>query len=229
MKKNRVFWSMIGLSAALHGLVIISAAGNNARTPPSLSENQFVSTLKIIKTGTAPQKTAPVKPEEKKSVERSIEPPLDPIPVQEKVSVEEIQENEEPQQSDNGIGDNEEFQEDEGDAENNEEVREGEARGSETITDHEYEALLAYIEDFISKNLVYPPMARRRNIHGVVGVHFEISENGDIDSIVVNHSSNSSILDNAAVSLIRKIRPLENITVKKRTALNVNIAYKLTE
>jgi outer membrane biosynthesis protein TonB len=45
----------------------------------------------------------------------------------------------------------------------------------------------------------------------------------------VNHSSGSSILDNAAVSLVKKIRPIENIATKGKLSLSVNIDYKLTE
>jgi TonB family protein len=97
------------------------------------------------------------------------------------------------------------------------------------MTDREYEALLAYIKDFIEKNLVYPQMARRRNVEGVVGVSFEIERDGGIAAIAVDHSSGSSILDNAAMSLVNRIRLLENVTIKRKLVLRVNIEYKLTE
>jgi TonB family protein len=78
-------------------------------------------------------------------------------------------------------------------------------------------------------------MARRRNIEGVVGIHFEIGIDGSLVSVRVDRSSGSSILDNAAVSLIKKI-PLRGsagvigVTAINRTlALSVNIEYKLTE
>jgi TonB family protein len=89
--------------------------------------------------------------------------------------------------------------------------------------------LLAYIKEFIDDNLVYPPMARRRNIEGIVGISFEIKTNGELVSVSVHDPSGSSILDNAAVSLINKIRPLENMAIKRKLALRVNIEYKLTE
>jgi TonB family protein len=76
--------------------------------------------------------------------------------------------------------------------------------------------LLAHIKDFINNNLVYPPMARQRNVEGVVGVYFEIGESGELVSVVVNHSSGSSILDNAAVSLIKKLVPLKKYNGKKK-------------
>jgi protein TonB len=111
---------------------------------------------------------------------------------------------------------------------NSGEAGEGRA-GSGVVTDRSREALLAYIKDFIDKNLAYPAMARRRNIQGVVGVYFEIGENGELVSVAVNHSSGSSILDNAAVLLIKKIRPIENMPAKRKLSLNVSIDYKLTE
>jgi protein TonB len=89
--------------------------------------------------------------------------------------------------------------------------------------------LLAYIKDFIEKNLVYPTMARRRNVEGVVGVHFEIERSGGLAAVTVERSSGSSILDNAAVSLIKKMQPPEKLTLNRVLALNVNIEYELTE
>jgi protein TonB len=235
MKKNNFFWGMVGLSTALHGLVLIGVAGNGFHKPSPVSENQVVSTLKIIEVATAPQRDASGNPQEKKTVEKSMEPVPEPVPVEKtdhseevRVNEEKIANNEEAQEGGNGAGNDEEYQEYGEIAGNNGEVREGGA-GVSGETNREYEALLAYIKDFIDKNLVYPPMARRRNVEGVVGVYFEIGENGDLVSVAVNRPSGSSILDNAAVSLIKKIRLLGNRTVKKRTALNVNITYELTE
>ncbi|MDR0583198.1 MAG: TonB family protein [Treponema sp.] len=73
---------------------------------------------------------------------------------------------------------------------------------NETDGNREYEELLAYISSLIGRNLQYPQIARRRNVEGVVGVHFEIGIDGSLVSVRVNHSSVSSILDRAAVSLI---------------------------
>ncbi|MDR1587621.1 MAG: energy transducer TonB [Treponema sp.] len=126
----------------------------------------------------------------------------------------------------------------EGDGGHDEDTRESEDREGRTaegvpeggtVTDREHEALLAYIRDFIDKNLVYPAMARRQNVEGVVGVSFEIGRSGGPGAVTVDHSSGSSILDNAAVSLVKKIHPPENLTLNKTLALRVNIAYELTE
>jgi TonB family protein len=220
MKKNRVFWIMLGLSATLHGLVMIGVPGKGFRTPPPSGQEKIVSTLTMIKAGTPPPAKAQSTPTEKKIVERSMEPQpeLSPVQetVQETVNSEETREDDEVQERSNDTG-------------NNPEVPEGEDGEDGAVTGQEYEVLLAYIKDFISKNLVYPPMARRRNIEGVVAVHFEIESNGGLAAVTVDHSSGSSILDKAAMSLIEKMSPLNNAKIKRKMALRINIEYKLTE
>ncbi|MDR2785187.1 MAG: TonB family protein [Treponema sp.] len=229
MKKNRVFLSMLGLSAALHGLVMIGVPDNDFRTLPPARQEKIVSTLTMIKAGTPLPAEAQSTPTEKKIVEKLVEPRLELPPVQETlqetVNSEEIQEDDEAQERSNDTGNNTEAPEGEaGEGGANEAVPEGGA-----VTGREYEALLAYIKNFINKNLVYPPMARRRNIEGVVTVRFEIESNGRLAAIMVDHSSGSSILDNAAVTLIEKMHSLNNTAIKRKLALRVNIEYKLTE
>jgi protein TonB len=225
-----MFWIMIGFSAALHGLILISVAESGLRTLPPVSEHQLASTLKMIKIKTRQQEPEPITPIEQKIIRKSIEVPPELSPVQEPILSEEVREDHEIQENNSG---NNEAQEIDGQEDNNtgnnEDVSNGGAGEDGTMTDREYEALLAYIKDFINKNLVYPPMARRRNIQGTVGVSFEIDNNGVVSAITVNHSAGSSILDNAAVSLVKNIHLLENMTIKRRLALKVNIDYELTE
>jgi protein TonB len=231
MKKNNVFWSMLGLSAAIHGLIMIGVSGSDFRTPSPVPENQFISTLKMIKVGTPPPVNASDKPQEKPAVEKTVEPLPELPPVQETALREEAQEDDEAQERDNG--NDEEAREDDWIQQSNDtghnEEQEGETGESGAITDREYEVLLAYIKEFINKSLVYPPMARRRNIQGIVSVYFEMEKNGKLVSVSVGCSSGSSILDNAAVSLIKKIPPLDNVSLNKTLALNINIAYELTK
>lgn len=104
-----------------------------------------------------------------------------------------------------------------------------ESGGEGDITEREYNELLAYIKKFIDRNLVYPPIARQRNVEGAAGVSFVIDSSGEIGSISINNSSGSSILDNAAVSLIKKMGRIKNISIKNKLALNINVDYKLTE
>jgi protein TonB len=112
------------------------------------------------------------------------------------------------------------------------EVREEKAEESDaeaSITEGEYNELIAYIKNYIDKNLVYPPIARQRNIEGTAGVSFEIDVSGAVGSITLTHSSGSAILDNAALTLIKRIGRIKNITVKNKIALNINVDYTLTE
>jgi TonB family protein len=231
MMKNSVFWSMLGISVTLHGLVMIGVSGDGLRMPLSGQEDTIISTLNLIKIETLPPINAPDKP----AVEKTIKPLPEISPVQETVHNEEAQEEDETQEINNDSENNEEIREGDGtqesshDSGNHEPLQEGMTEENGTTTDHEYEALLAYIKEFIDKNIVYPPMARRRNIEGIVGVSFEIERTGGLAAITVAHSSGSSILDNAAVSLVKKMHPPENLSLNRTLALKVNIDYKLTE
>jgi protein TonB len=235
MKKNRMFLSMLGFSAAFHSLVMIGVSGDGLCTPPPYQGDKIVSTLKMIKVETPPPVNAPDKPQEKPTVEKIAEPLPEIPPVQETAFSDEVRKDDETHERDTGNneealeGSETQGQEKSNDNRNNEVLQEGRAEEGGTTTDREYEALLAYIKDFISNNLVYPPIARRRNIQGTVGISFEIETNGELVSVSVNGSSGSSVLDNAAVSLVNKIRPFENVTIKRKLALRVNIEYKLTE
>jgi TonB family protein len=235
MKKNSIFLSMIGLSAAFHGLVLVGVPGDGFRTPPPAQEDKIVSTIRMIKLGTPPPVNTPDKPQEKRLVEKTVEPLPEISPVQEAVLSEEMREDDETQERDTGNneeapeGSETQGQEKNNDNRNNEVLQDGRAEENGAAANREYEALLAYIKDFISNNLVYPLIARRRNIQGTVGISFEIETNGELVSVSVNGSSGSSVLDNAALSLVKKIRPFENVTIKRKLTLRVNIEYKLTE
>jgi TonB family protein len=238
MKRNNIFFSILGLSMVLHGLILFGVAKDGFYTPSPMPENQFVSTLKIIKTGTMSLKNAPNQEQESNVTEKPIEPIPELVPLHETENIEDIPK----EDSEN----NEELQEDADttedsgtvtgdtlaeDSQNDKEAQEGghKAGDSGTVARNDYEELLVYIKEFIDKNLIYPPIARQRNIQGIVGVSLEIEMNGEIAPVSVVHSSGSSILDRAAVSLIKEIRPPENITIRRKVVLNVNIDYKLTE
>jgi protein TonB len=157
----------------------------------------------------------PVQRQEQKVVEKKpVETPPEPVPQQEMEAISEVQEGDDhiTQETEGGEG----------------ETIAGPEYGA-TDGNREYEELLVYISGLIRQNLLYPQMARRRNIEGVVGVHFEIGPDGGLVSVRVNHSSGSSILDRAAVSLIEKICPIKSGAIKRSMALHINIAYELTE
>jgi TonB family protein len=231
MKNNNMFRVMIVLSTALHGLAATGAARINFYAPPAVVEHQSVSAQRIIQVSTAPRRNAPGKEQAMKAVEKPVEAPPEIIPPQATNHKEEVQKGEEAQVIGSDAGNDAGSLTGWGNTENTEDVQGGAGWNGygDVIADRNYEALLAYIKEFIDKNLAYPPMARRRNIQGVVGVHFEIETNGGLAAVMVDHSSGSSILDNAAVSLVKKINPIKDITIKRKLALNVNIDYRLTE
>jgi protein TonB len=216
---NRVFPAMIGLSLALHGFVFFGWAWSKPSVPLPEPESQPLTKVKLTRMVTAPPQSVPVpvQQQEQKVIEKKpVETPPEPVPQQEAETIAEVQA---------------------GDENITQEAEEGEGEGeiiaspeySETDDNREYEELLVYISGLIRQNLLYPQMARRRNIEGVVGVHFEIGIDGGLVSVRANHSSGSSILDKAAVSLIERICPIKNGSIRKRMALNINIAYELTD
>ncbi|MDR0628817.1 MAG: TonB family protein [Treponema sp.] len=157
----------------------------------------------------------PVQRQEQKVVEKKpVETPPEPVPQQEAEDIAEAQEGDEDIALETADG--------EGEPIASPEYREPDGN-------REYEELLVYISSLIRQNLLYPQMARRRNIEGVVGVYFEIGIDGGLVSVRVNHSSGSSILDRAAVSLIERICPIKNGAIKRSMALHINITYELTE
>jgi protein TonB len=217
MKKNRMFPATLGLSLALHGFIFLGWAGSNPSVPPPEQESQPVTKVKLIRMAMAPPQSvpapAPIQRQEQKVVEKKpVEAPPEPVPQQAPETIAEAQE---------------------GDEHITQETRGGESETSseysETNSNREYEELLAYISGLIRQNLLYPQMARRRNIEGVVGVYFEIGIDGGLLAVRVNHSSGSSILDRAAVSLIEKICPIKSSAIKRSLSLNINITYELTE
>jgi protein TonB len=226
---------MIGLSTIFHGLILFCAAKGGFYTPPPVSGNQFVSTVKIIKTGEIPQRNVSNKEQEEKITEKPIEPLPEPIPSEEvedieNVAREDTESNEKTHENteDSGAVTGGTLEEDN---QNNVETQGGmnEAGDSGTVASNDDEELMAYIKEFINKNLIYPPMARRRNIQGIVGVSFEIDYNGGLSAARVDHSSGSAILDNAALSLIKKMPLPKNVMLNRTLVLNINIEYKLTE
>jgi periplasmic protein TonB len=58
-------------------------------------------------------------------------------------------------------------------------------------------------------NLNYPSEARERKIHGALQLTVGIRANGEVESIEVNRSSRSKILDQAAIRIVRLAAPFD--------------------
>ena len=89
--------------------------------------------------------------------------------------------------------------------------------------------LVRRIDALVRERLVYPPLARRRNIEGVVKVTILIDEHGRLGGSSLVRGSGSSILDRAAISLIDEIFPISLAKgLEEPVQLSIMISYSLT-
>ena len=79
-----------------------------------------------------------------------------------------------------------------------------------------------YIRDLITKQLVYPPMARRMNWSGKVVVAFTIAEDGSVHGIRVTETSGYPILDKSAIETVRSVAPFPKPPVRAEIAVPIN-------
>jgi protein TonB len=94
--------------------------------------------------------------------------------------------------------------------------------------DHSAE-LVRRIDALVRERLVYPPLARRRNIEGVVKVTILIDEHGRLGGSSLVRGSGSSILDKAAISLIDEIFPISLVKgLEEPVHISIMISYSLT-
>jgi TonB family protein len=84
------------------------------------------------------------------------------------------------------------------------------------------------IRELISRQLRYPLAARRRGIEGAVRLILTISAGGELQRIQLQESSGSSLLDNAALDLLRRIFPL-GMQLPFSMDLAINIQYRLED
>jgi len=85
---------------------------------------------------------------------------------------------------------------------------------------------VAWLEAEIRERLVYPDRARRRNIEGVVTVGLTVPADGSSCVAVVTGGSGSTLLDRAAVDLVRSLFPA-GISPGNEFADSIQIAYRL--
>jgi protein TonB len=83
----------------------------------------------------------------------------------------------------------------------------------------------AYIRDLITKQLVYPPMARRMNWSGKVVLAFVIAEDGAVHNIRVVETSGFPTLDRSAADTVRNAAPFPRPPV--RAEIVVPVYFKL--
>jgi protein TonB len=83
----------------------------------------------------------------------------------------------------------------------------------------------AYIRDLITKQLVYPTMARKMSWSGKTVVAFVINEDGTVHNIRVVETSGYPILDKSATETVRNVAPFPKPPV--RAEIVVPISFKM--
>jgi protein TonB len=186
------------------------------RSPETESERSYEVTLKYYKPPA--EKT---KQPKKRILKRKEEPPPLPpkdvdLPVEQPVpDVLEV------------LGD-EDFMETEAEEAGNAEVVQPVQQEQPDVTDSLYAESIAGLRKRILERKIYPQAARRRNIEGVVLIFLELDKSGELFELRVIRSSGSKILDNAAISLIKKVVPYEH-GLEGALSVEIPIRYSLTE
>ncbi len=75
--------------------------------------------------------------------------------------------------------------------------------------------LLQFLNMQLKEHFYYPPMADYTGVSGVVYVQFVIDGDAKIKNVKVSKSSGETILDNAALKIVRSIAPLERSALLK--------------
>ena len=89
---------------------------------------------------------------------------------------------------------------------------------------------LSELRNFIERNKSYPPQARTLGHEGQAEIRFSILSDGTLSSIELLRSSGSSILDQAALSLLQRVQKLSPIPAELKLSqldLVLPIQYSL--
>jgi len=79
-----------------------------------------------------------------------------------------------------------------------------------------------YIRDLITRQLAYPPMARKMRWSGKVIVAFVIAEDGTVHNLRVVDSSGFPILDRSAAETVRNVAPFPKPPVRAEIVVPIN-------
>jgi TonB family protein len=104
----------------------------------------------------------------------------------------------------------------------------GAAAGLDRVT--AVSELLRRIDAIVRERLVYPPLARKRNIEGIVQMLLVVGEDGRLIDSTLAQGSGSSILDKAANSLVEAVFPLAlDEPMQEPARLRISVAYSLND
>jgi protein TonB len=82
------------------------------------------------------------------------------------------------------------------------------------------------LRERIMKELVYPYVARKKGIQGVVYVTLRLDEHGNLLDVHITRSSGYKSLDNAAVQLVQKVVPYQH-NLGRSLSVQIPIRYSL--
>ena len=91
--------------------------------------------------------------------------------------------------------------------------------------------IITQIREEIKYYFYYPRIAQLKNWQGTVTLNLNINKNGEINSISLLKSSGYSLLDNAALEVLNKIKNKNFLThiVKTEKIIQLPVTYQLTE
>lgn len=96
-------------------------------------------------------------------------------------------------------------------------------------TRHNY--LLGQLRTSLSRHLIYPALARKQGWQGIVTVGLRIESDGLLKKIQIRQSSGYNVLDDSALSSLRKIKRLrtEEQYADRPHRLTLRVVYQLTD
>lgn len=89
---------------------------------------------------------------------------------------------------------------------------------------------LGELMGWLAQHRVYPPELKKKKIEGVVKVRFAFEKSGEVTSISIAESSGNTLLDEAAVDVLRRAAPLPvipDILGRDRLTITLPIEYSL--
>jgi protein TonB len=92
----------------------------------------------------------------------------------------------------------------------------------------DFSPIIQELREKLIKKKIYPTSARRRGQQGVVHVLVELDQEGNLIGLRITRSSGYKVLDNAAVSLVKKVVPFKH-GAGRAIAIEIPINYNLLD
>jgi TonB family protein len=226
MKKRwyRRLWIWIAVSLALH-LFLLRTVGIEREPVREVAATYEVKILYLKPNTEQPEAPVPVEAKEKRPRE-ILETPVE----QEEETVVEDQAAEAEEQEETGISDK--TYEEQKKPIVSASVVESELQKPPATPEPEEPAsmdtapLMEGLRRRIEEELVYPYVARKKGLQGVVRLTLMLDEEGNLIDVVVVQSSGHKVLDSAAVALVEKVVPYRH-DLRTSVSVDIPIRYSL--